>query len=42
VADGWLIYEGKGKGNVKVAPEQATKAHKGVEVQLYSFFNLSD
>jgi hypothetical protein len=31
----------KGKVKVKASPEQATKAQWGVEVYLYSFFNLS-
>jgi len=34
-----LVVEGKGKG-IKFTPEQATKALRGVEVQIYSFFNL--
>ena len=31
----------KGKGKGKFTLEQATKAQMGVDVQLYSFFNLS-
>jgi hypothetical protein len=30
----------KVKAKVKFIPEQATKAHRGGEVQIYSFFNL--
>jgi hypothetical protein len=35
-----IFYQGKVKGKLKIHPETATKAQRGVKVYNYSFFNL--
>ena len=35
-----LVHRWRGKVKVNFTLEQATKFHRGVEVQLYCFFNL--
>ena len=39
---GKIIWKGVIKTEVKCNLEQATKAREGVQVWLYSFFNLGD